>query len=84
GQVKGVNIPFRLTDDRFYALTEGAFKIESVTRIDANSFAIIANAQGVMTGQDSDIIAHNPEDAVKFGARFNLQKIANRGAIQLP
>lgn len=71
-------------DDRFYALTEGAFKIESVTRIDANSFAIIANAQGVMTGQDSDIIAHNPEDAVKFGARFNLQKIANRGAIQLP
>jgi len=71
-------------DDRFYALTEGAFKIESVTRIDANSFAIIANAQGVMTRQDSDIIAHNPEDAVKFSARFDLQKIANRGAIQLP
>ena len=71
-------------DDRFYALTEGAFKIESVTRIDANSFAIIANAQGVMTRQGSDIIAHNPEDAVKFSARFDLQKIANRGAIQLP
>ncbi|PWL16214.1 hypothetical protein DKP76_18695 [Falsochrobactrum shanghaiense] len=71
-------------DDSFYALTEGALKIESLARIDANSFAIVANAEGVMTGQNSDIIAHNPEDAVKFSARFDLQKIVNRGTIQLP
>lgn len=71
-------------DDRFYAMTEGGFKIESVTRTDPDSFAIVANAEGVMTGQDSDNIAHNPEDAMQFSARFNLQKIANRGAVQLP
>lgn len=68
----------------FYALTEGAFKIESVKRIDAKSFAIVGNAEGIMTGQASDTITHNPEDAVKFNARFDLQKIVNRGTIELP
>lgn len=71
-------------DGRFYALTDGKFKIENVSRLDGNNLAIVATAEGVMTGQENETIVHNPEDAVKFTARFDLQKIANRGTIQLP
>lgn len=68
----------------FYAMTDGTFEIESVTRIDADNFAITASAHGVMTGQTSETIAHNPEDAVEFSARFDLQRVSNRGAKSLP
>lgn len=78
-------IRFYPTDDgSFYAMTEGVFKIDHVTRLDANNLAIIASAEGIVTKQNSETIAHNPKDLVKFSARFNLQKIANRGSIQLP
>ena len=66
--------------DGFYAMTEGVFEIESVTRTDADSFAIIARAHGVMTGQTNRDVVHNPEDSVEFSARFDLGKVVNRGA----
>ena len=71
-------------DDRFYAMTDGVFEIESVTRIDADSFAIIANAHGVMTGQTNRDVVHNPDDAVEFRARFDLRRVVNRGAASQP
>lgn len=71
-------------DDRFYALTDGTFEVESVTRLDAHSFAIIANAYGVMTGQTNRDVVHNPDDAVEFSARFDLRSVVNRSADPLP
>lgn len=65
-------------DDRFYAMTDGTFTVESVTRIDSDSFTIIASASGVMTGQTSETIAHNPDDALEFSAKFDLQSVVNR------
>jgi hypothetical protein len=67
-----------------YAMTVGVFEIESVTRIDADSFAIIANARGVMTGQTNWDVVHNPDDAVEFSARFDLRRVVNRRADPLP
>lgn len=71
-------------NDGFYAMTDGTFEIESVTMIDGDSFAVSANVQGVMTGQTSETVAHNPEDAIEFSARFDLQRVSNRGAKSLP
>ncbi len=65
----------------FYAMTEGALEIESVTKIDTDSFAIIAVAHGVMTGQTNHDVVHNPEDSVEFSARFDLRRVVNRGAV---
>lgn len=70
--------------DGFYAMTDGTFEIENVTKIDNDNFAITASAHGVMTSQTSETIAHNPEDAVDFSARFDLQRVSNRGAEPLP
>ncbi len=71
-------------ESRYYALTEGTFNIESAARIDANNLSLVATAEGVMTGQNSHTITHNPDDAVKFSARLKLEKVANRGTIPLP
>ena len=68
----------------FYAMTDGVFEIESVTRNDADSFALIANVRGVMTGQTSETVVHNPDDAVEFSARFDLRRVVNRRAAPLP
>ena len=71
-------------DNRFYAMTDGKFAVESVNRINSDSFAITATASGVMTGQTSEMIAHNPDDMLEFSAYFDLQEIVNRGTAPLP
>lgn len=71
-------------EDDFYAMTDGTFEIDSVTRIDANNFSIVASARGVMTGQTGEPVVHNPDDPVDFSARFELQRVSNRGDVSLP
>ena len=70
--------------DKYYALTNGTFQIESATRIDANTFTLIATAKGEMTGQNGYEPVHNPEDVLEFNARFELQSVANRSDVSLP
>lgn len=70
--------------DGYYALTNGQFEIESVTRIDDNTLAIIATAEGELSGQKGAIIDHNPNDILPISARFDLQKVVNRGDVPLP
>ena len=70
--------------DKYYALTNGTFEIESATRIDANTFTLIATAKGEMTGQDGYEPVHNPEDVLEVNTRFELQRVANRSDVPLP
>lgn len=76
--------PYSREADGYYAMTNGSFDIEKVTKIDANSFAISGSAQGEMTAQKNATIAHNPEDVLPFKAQFELQKVVNRSDIPLP
>ena len=70
--------------NEYYAMTNGSFDVEKVTKIDANSFAISGSAQGEMTGQKSHTVVHNPKDVLPFKAQFELQKVVNRSDIPLP
>lgn len=68
----------------FYALTDGTFTIENVTRTDEDTFSILASAQGTMTAQTSETIVHNSDDAQEFSARFKLEQVVNRNGTQQP
>ena len=70
--------------DKYYALTNGTFEIESATRIDPNTFTLIATAKGEMTGQNGYEPVHNPEDVLELNARFELQSVATRSDVPLP
>ncbi len=76
--------PADMDTDVYYALTKGSFQIESVTRLEADTLAIIATAEGEMSGQRSYDISHNPNDILPLSARFELQQVVNRGSIPLP
>ncbi len=68
----------------YYALTNGSFQIESATRLEDDTLAIIATAEGEMSAQHSDDISHNPDDILPVSARFGLQQVVKRGRIPLP
>lgn len=70
--------------DVYYALTNGSFQVESVTRLEDDTLAIIATAEGEMSGQQSYDISHNPDDILPLSARFELQQVVKRGSIPLP
>ena len=70
--------------DVYYALTNGSFNVESVTRLEDDTLAIIATAEGEMSGQQSYDVSHNPSDILPLSARFELQQVVNRGSIPLP
>jgi|GEM_PF-2630859 len=70
--------------DAYYALTNGSFQVESVTRLEGDILAIMATAEGEMSGQQSHDISHNANDILPLSARFELQKVVNRGGIPLP
>ena len=70
--------------DVYYALTNGSFQIESVTRLEGDALAITATADGEMSGQQNYDISHNPNDILPLSARFELQKVVKRGDIPLP
>ena len=82
-----VNLLYYPTDsdlDGYYALTNGQFKIEIVTRIDENTLSIIATAEGEMSAQTGYDVAHNPNDVLPLNARFDLKRVVNRSDISLP
>ncbi|WP_417423486.1 hypothetical protein [Hoeflea sp.] len=70
--------------DVYYALTNGSFQVESVTRLADDTLAIIATAKGEMSGQQSSDISHNPNDIMPLNARFELKQVVKRGGIPLP
>lgn len=70
--------------DVYYALTNGRFQVESVTRLEDDTLAIIATAEGQMSAQQSDDISHNPNDILPLSARFDLQQVVKRGSIPHP
>lgn len=80
-------LTFHPTDsdtDVYYALTNGSFQIESVTRLEGDTLAIIATAEGEMSAQQSHDVSHNPNDILPLSARFELQQVVKRGSIPLP
>lgn len=70
--------------DLYYALTNGSFEVESVTKLENDTLAIIATAKGEMSGQQSYDVGHNSNDILPLNARFELQQVVKRGDIPLP
>ena len=70
--------------DGYYALTNGRFEVETTSKIDTNSFRLIAIAKGEMTRQEGNEPVHNRKDILEFNARFELQRVVNRGDRPLP
>ncbi len=65
----------------FYALTEGALRLDSVKVVDDRTLAITGTVSGTLSFQESYSVEHNPNDTLPFEATFSIERVVGS---QLP